>query len=263
VTAVRAHARYLGGRIAARALSGHEPAAAAPQTFLGRRGGYYVLMRFGSFVGIGTDPGEDASVLDALRADLAASGVVPAERGEGEEVAEIRLDPAAVEGVLPDGGIVLRALDPGRAHVVGNVLAKSAVLAHYEDRVAEIFDRVEALAGQLRDATWPASSQELLAQIGDTLLIRARMVGRVEVGEKPAITWDEPELDRLYERLALEFELADRDRALTRKLEVISDVAGTYLELIDTRKSLRLEWYIVILIVAEIVFFVAWELFRA
>jgi uncharacterized Rmd1/YagE family protein len=85
------------------------------------------------------------------------------------------------------------------------------------------------------------------------------MVGRVEVGEKPAMTWDEPELDRLYERLAQEFELPDRDRALTRKLEVISDVAGTYLELLDTRKSHRLEWYIVILIVAEIV---AWELPR-
>ena len=43
-----------------------------------------------------------------------------------------------------------------------------------------------------------------------------RMVGRVEVAEKPEIVWDDPRLDRLYERLATEYELRDRDRALSR-----------------------------------------------
>ena len=38
------------------------------------------------------------------------------------------------------------------------------------------------------------------------------------------------------------------------------DVAGTYLELLDTRKSVRLEWYIIILIAIEIVLFL-WDLF--
>ncbi len=134
------------------------------------------------------------------------------------------------------------------------------MLSHYEERVAAVFDRVEALAVQLREATVPASSRELLRQIGETLLIRTRMVGRVEVSEKPEITWDDPELDRLYGRLALEYELADRDRALTRELALVSDVAGTYLELLDTRKSVRLEWYIIILIAIEIVLFL-WDLF--
>ncbi|MGD8320435.1 MAG: hypothetical protein PVJ02_08275, partial [Gemmatimonadota bacterium] len=59
--------------------------------------------------------------------------------------------------------------------------------------------------------------------------------------------------------LAREYELAERDRALSRKLEIISDVAETYLELLDTRKSLRLEWYIVILILIEIVLFL-WQI---
>jgi uncharacterized Rmd1/YagE family protein len=105
----------------------------------------------------------------------------------------------------------------------------------------------------------PASGKDLVREIGEVMLIRTRMVGRVEVSEKPEITWDDSELDRLYERLATEFELRDRDRALSRKLELISDVASTYLELLDTRKSRRLEWYIVILILVEIVLFV-WEL---
>ena len=126
--------------------------------------------------------------------------------------------------------------------------------------MAGVFDQVEGLALQLRDASVPVTSRELLRQIGEALLIRTRTVGRVEIGEKPEITWDNPELDRLYGRLALEYELADRDRALSRKLELISDVASTHLELLDTRKSVRLEWYIIVLIAAEIVLFL-WQLF--
>jgi uncharacterized Rmd1/YagE family protein len=86
--------------------------------------------------------------------------------------------------------------------------------------------------------------------------VQTQTVGRVEVTEKPEITWDRPDLDRLYERLSLEYELRDRDRALTRKLEFISDTAQIYLDLLDAQKSLRLEWYIVILILVEIVLIV-------
>ena len=41
--------------------------------------------------------------------------------------------------------------------------------------------------------------------------------------------------------------------ALHRKLEVIGQTVETVLDLLQSRRSLRVEWYIVILIVAEIV----------
>ncbi|HVN25029.1 MAG TPA: RMD1 family protein, partial [Syntrophorhabdales bacterium] len=88
--------------------------------------------------------------------------------------------------------------------------------------------------------------------IGDVLLIQAQTVGRVEVTEKPEITWDQPALDRLYERLAAEYELHDRDLALSRKLELVSRTAETYLDLLNSRQNIRLEWYIVVLILVEI-----------
>jgi uncharacterized Rmd1/YagE family protein len=137
--------------------------------------------------------------------------------------------------------------------VVAHVLAKSTVLAWYEQRATEIFDRVEALAEQLqRGGRGPSSGRELARQIGDVLLAQTRTVGRVEVGEKPEIAWDDPDLDRLYEHLAAEYELRERDRALSRKLELASHIVETYLDLLQNRQSLRVEWYIVILIVAEI-----------
>ncbi len=228
--------------------------ATAPLTFAAADGGYFVVLRFGALVSVGTTAEEEARFLEIVRPLL-----VDAQATTAEEMVELVLDSEGREGVLPDGEVQLRALDAERAQVVAHVLAKSALLTYYEERVASVFDRVEALAVQLRDATVPASGKDLVREIGEVMLIRTRMVGRVEVSEKPEITWDDSELDRLYERLATEFELRDRDRALSRKLELISDVASTYLELLDTRKSRRLEWYIVILILVEIVLFV-WEL---
>jgi uncharacterized Rmd1/YagE family protein len=85
------------------------------------------------------------------------------------------------------------------------------------------------------------------------LLVQASTVGRVEVAEKPELTWDNPDLDRLYERLCVEYELHERDLALTRKLDLISRTAQTYLDLLQNRLSLRVEWYIIILIMVEVI----------
>jgi uncharacterized Rmd1/YagE family protein len=251
---VQARARYLGGRVSAREIPPYTPLAQAPLTFAGQDGGFFVVFRFGAVVSVG---GTDAE-LDRIVRLLRPSSESP-EADAGEEVADLRVEPDGAEGPLPEGGLLLRSLDPPRVQVLAAVLGKSAVLSYYEQRVAGVFDRIEVLATHLRNAMVPASGRELLLELGESLLIRTRTVGRVEVGEKPEITWDEPQLDRLYERLAAEFELADRDRALTRKLDLISDVATTYLELLNTRKSIRLEWYIVVLILVEIVL-VVWQM---
>ncbi|MCK7497852.1 MAG: RMD1 family protein [Comamonadaceae bacterium] len=107
----------------------------------------------------------------------------------------------------------------------------------------------------------PRSGKALLRELGDVLLIQSRMVGRAEVSEKPDITWELPVLDRLYDRLAVEFELRDREQALTRKLELIQLAANNYLNLLNGQRTLRVEWYIVILILAEILL-ILYELAR-
>ncbi len=96
--------------------------------------------------------------------------------------------------------------------------------------------------------------------IGDALLIDHKMVGRVEVGEKPELLWERPELERLYVRLEDEYEIRERHLALERKLSLISRTAETLLDLLQHHRSLRVEWYIVALIVFEI-FLTLYELF--
>ena len=93
---------------------------------------------------------------------------------------------------------------------------------------------------------------ELLEQIGYVLKTQQFMVGRAEVEEKPEVLWDHPELERLYARLQDEYELRERSHAIERKLTLIHDAVGTLLELIQQKRNLRLEWYVIILILIEI-----------
>ncbi len=137
--------------------------------------------------------------------------------------------------------------------VIADALAKSVVLAYYEATLAAVFDAVEPFAAGLRQGERRIpKGNDLLRYVGDTLLIQHKMVGRVEVGEKPEVIWDRPQLGRLFGRLEDEYELSERRLALERKLELISRTVGTLLELQQNQRSLRVEWYIVALIVMEL-----------
>jgi uncharacterized Rmd1/YagE family protein len=253
---LRARAVFLGPRIDERPLGRSETTALAPRTLRAGRDGHAVVFRFGAVVLLGLAPDEEQAFLASL-APLVAD---PYARPESDEV-EIEIDAARRERLEPDGVLVLREASVARLQVVATVLAKSTVLAYYEALVATVFDRVERLAAEFRRGARPVRSRELLREIGSVLLIQTATVGRVEVTEKPEITWDDPELDRLYERLARAYDLGDRDRALARKLEVIASTATTYLDLLQDRQTIRVEWYIVILIVFEIALLL-WEMAR-
>ncbi|MET4323569.1 putative Rmd1/YagE family protein [Bradyrhizobium sp. RT5a] len=92
----------------------------------------------------------------------------------------------------------------------------------------------------------------ILQVIGNALLVQQRVAGRVAIAEKPDALWEKPELERLYSRLKDEYELKERLETLDRKLSAISGTANALTDIVDPRRSLRLEWIIVVLIVMEV-----------
>lgn len=245
---VFATAWFLGPRIDVRGLEGAESLAVAPLIVRTGRAGRVAVFRFGAVVCFDLDEREQADFI----AGIASRVVDPFPDPESESL-DVGVDPVREERVYPGGELVLHEVDTPRLQVVAHALAKSTVLAHYEERLALVFDRIESLAEGLHRGAGPARGRELLRELGDVLLIQTATVGRAEVTEKPEITWDDPALDRLYERLAVEYELRDRDVALARKLQLVSETAETYLELLHNRRAIRVEWYIVALIAVEIV----------
>ena len=248
---ISARAFYVGDRIDVRRIEQGESLALSPLTIRAGQSGCAMIFRNGSLVLFGLEPAEEASFLHHFEPFVTGGFQEPE-----HEAVELSLDPEARERVDADGVLVLHDLSLTRLQVVAQILAKSAVLSHYEHQVAEAFQHIEPLAETLREARAGATrGRELLRRLGDVMLTQTRMVGRFELTEKPEITWERPDLDRLYERLGVEYELAERDAVLARKLEVISSSAQTLLELDQNRRALRVEWYIVILILVEILIY--------
>lgn len=246
---IQARAMLLGDRLDLRALETVERLASAPLTIAVGAQGRAVLFRFGAVVLFDVEAIEEAAFLARLRPFIIGSLAEPE-----METLTLRIDPQGAEGMDKDI-LVLRNLSVERLQVVADVLAKSSVLGLYEQQVANSFDRIEPLAEELRKrGRGTRRARDLLSHIGDALLTQHRMVGRAEIIEKPELLWEHPELEALFLRLEDEFELKERAHALERKLELSTRTAETLLDLLQTQRSLRVEWYITTLILVEIGF---------
>ena len=205
-----------------------------------------MLFKYGAVVLFGVSAEDEQKLLQELQLRE------PLARPETETV-ELRIDGDHTHGPrIEDGVIFVPDENVPRLQIIAEALAKSVVLAHYENTIAAVFDRIEPLAQNLNDHGRTGRVRELLQHIGDGLLAEHRMVGRVEVREKPEALWEHPELEQFYPRLDREYELRDRAVALERKVDLISRTARTALDVVQQRSMLRVEWYIVALIMFEI-----------
>ena len=224
-----------------------ERISSSPLTICVESAKYAVLFRYGAVVLFNMVTLEEEKKKKKINPMISDSFPLPKVE-EAEIIFEKGTEESAYNGIIR-----LQDSSLERLQIVADVLAKSVILSHYESSIAEAFDRVEPFAENLqKKGKRFYSSKKLLEQIGNALLIQHKMVGRVEVGENPDILWERPDLERLYARLIDEYELHDRDRALERKLDLISRTAETLLNLLQGTRSIRLELYIVILIVLEL-----------
>lgn len=254
-SSVSVRAIGVSDRIDLKAFERTETLATSPLTIRAGDHGVAVVFRYGVVVLFNLSPVEEVSFLNHL------ATVATHEHQDPEtEEAEIRVQDSAREGAV-DGIIRMKQLDVERLQIVADIMARSVTLAESEASVAGVFDSVEPLAIALeRGGARSRQAKELLRHIAGTLIIQHKMVGRVQVEESPEVLWENAQLERFYRRLFEEYELRERHRALENKLALISRTAETLLGLLHHRSSLRVEWYIVILIVAEI-FIMVGEMF--
>jgi len=243
-----ARALLLGERIDTGGLERADLVSTAPLAFPTGQAGFVVLYKFGVAVLFGLSPLEEDEVLGQLGARVAGA----LSRHDDETLV---LEPAeGEEKPLANGHLAVKDFTGPRLLVIADALAKSVALARDERRVNAVFDTIEPFAATLASTGRPPwKRRAMLELIGQTLLVQHRVSGRVAVEDKPDVLWDRPDLERLYARLEDEYELAERGRTLKAKLDVIGETARAFTEIIDADRSVRLEWTVVILILAEIV----------
>jgi len=251
----KARAVYIADRIDLRVWRAEERLASNPLAVSMRGGGVAVLFRYGVVVFFDTTESEETAFFAEIGPSLTGANPSP----ETEEV-EVRMDARAREGM--QGDTVYIATDEiERLQVIADVLSKSVMLAWHEGRVAGSFELVAPLASELQaTGRVRARARDLSRQVGAMLLTQQIVGGIAETGDKPELLWERPALEGLFVRLEAEFEIKDRDAALRRKLNLISQTMQSLLQLQQSRHSLRLELYIVLLIIAEILL-MGYELF--
>jgi uncharacterized Rmd1/YagE family protein len=245
----KVRALLLGDRIDTSGLERTDVLSTNPLAFRAGKDGVVTVFRYGVVVLFNLAVLEEDEVLRSLRIRV----IRPIELRE-DETATIEIAPDKDEQILPGGPILLRTITPEHMLVIADALAKSVVLARDEREVSAVIEIVEPFARQLAEqGRTPGGRRAILKHIGNALLVQHRVSGRVAVADKPDVIWDRPDLERLYARLQDEYELTERADALSRKLAVISETAEVLTDMIDTKRSLRLEFIIVMLIVFEIV----------
>lgn len=246
----RIHVRSIcvGGDIDTRSLRKARSLSASPLTLEAGRCGCAIIFRYGAIVFCQVEPLEETTFLQNMGPLIQRPASDPI-----VEDMELALSADGREGVegntlfVPD--FSLHTLQ-----VVGEVLARSVVLERFESRVGTTFETLQPMAAGLGSGRLTRINySSLLRRLGDVLLDQQEMVGRIAITDKPDVLWDHPELERLYARLDDEFEIPDRFEAVEAKLNMIGRIIQTSIDLVQNRRSNRLEWYIVILIVVEIV----------
>lgn len=244
---IMARAYLVGERLVLKTLETTDALSTNPLIVRAGQSGCAVLLRYGVVVVFNLDAPEEAAYLESLKPLIKEPST--------EKIYEdllLAFQPMAKER-LEQNTLWLRDCSAERLQIVAEALAKSVVLDYYEQKVFDLFAQIKPFTTAIQNPKErPPKEKELLRYIGGTLLIQQKMLGIVEVGDKPDPIWDFPDLNRLYLRLEDEYELRERLLILEQKLTLISRSVETALGILQQDSSHRVEWYIVILIVVEI-----------
>ncbi len=211
--------------------------------------GAAVLFRYGVVVLFGLTAEQKEAFLEQVKEHITN----PLEAIETETVI---IDCVPKEGdKVSFDAVHLDAWDIDRLLVIADVLAKSQVLSYHETQVSASFDRIEPISLEMQNKGRPNArrTRELVRNIASTLSTERSIAGQVEILDKPDFLWDKPPaLQGLFVRLEDEYELRERHGALKEKLDLIYRTSQMMIDLTNSRHTLHVEWYIVILIVIDI-----------
>ena len=211
-------------------------------------GGEVFVYPFGAAVFHGVSAAQREQFLERLRATLRGPGrKVVAESFTVREEAGART--SFVDGVLQIG-----ELGAARAAAVAIVVAQSAAMEYYERLVEDAFARTDALVDRLeKTGTVRARPARLHRFIGEAITSRNEVLSVLHLLDKPDEVWEDPELDRIYDDLRAEFDLADRYQSLETKLRGVQESLELVLDVARDRRMWLLEMSIALLILVELV----------
>ena len=163
---------------------------------------------------------------------------------------------AGREAAITNDYAVMQNYNQAFTDIICFVIAKSVALERIEERVDAVFDEVEVLIANLGKGTLEFPDRVMAKLASSILGFKFTSIAHIMVLDKPDITWNDPEADRLYLTMAHLFELDPRYQEIKHKSETLLDMTDVFSNISHARRSARLEWIIIVLIVIEIFLFI-------
>jgi required for meiotic nuclear division protein 1 len=212
---------------------------------------------FGALVFVGAEPAESERLVAAVGKKLTGEPHPPLTESFAVDVQpdkpmEVRFD-----------RVIVPQLDQGAVEIVAEVLAQSVAMDYYADDVAEIEAETDRIALMLRSrGRIPQRVTSTLQFIGLCIATRNDILSTLALFDKPDATWENEQLDRLWNGLRKMLEVDDRYRTLDAKLRMFQDNLVLLVDLARQRQTLTLEFAVVILILGEMAIMV-WQIIAA
>jgi required for meiotic nuclear division protein 1 len=125
--------------------------------------------------------------------------------------------------------IILSKLDKEKIQIISFVLSQSVALERYEVKIEQRLNELAKIIENIKlNLKKEFKEQYLLSQISDIFLIKQKAISHLSLFDKPDTTWEKPEIEKLYNKLYLYFELEDRFDILNEKLNFYQKIIKSY-----------------------------------
>jgi len=208
------------------------------------------IYSFGVFVFVGID----ARFYKKIIKKFSRSFVEPTIREITEDYA---IEDGAEKDSVEATSVKLKTFSAERISLIAEVLAQSAAIEYFDFKTDEIVGSFEKVNSELeRRGQLRIKTKEIVKLIGAAHSILQSLITRLSLLDQPDIVWDNAELEGLYKNLRSFYELDARFKNIGFKINYIKDTSETIAELLQHRRSVGLEWIVIILILIEVILFV-------
>lgn len=153
--------------------------------------------------------------------------------------------------------IVLQKMDVMNLQTISHVLAQSVALDFYSNHVEKTLETFCSLNQEMMESSniGKLNKQVLLQLVAENNIVMSDIISKLGVHERFDVAWREAKYGELWDYLRTELEIESRFETLDMKLDLVQGNLKYILQLHQERKSVALEWTIIVVRFDRIIHF--------
>lgn len=134
-------------------------------------------------------------------------------------------------------------------------IAASVKLGALETALDRIIDSIEHVSEDMkRGEDFKLTRKEVLQKTGEIFALRHELNLSSDLLDTPDFYWDREDLEKLYHATCAHLSISKRTRIMNEKLTHCAELLSLITSHLNDEHHVRLEWFIIILIMIEVVF---------